>query len=459
MVDYENPYQDKIDKDEKNLIKLRAGTVNQQLIDAAYLGARQEPTETQVWLNAAESGITSFTEAIARGKIAREFEIDKMNGQIDSQIDTLNTTGYSLGSKYYEAANTYTKGLREEYLAAEGDPEKQNQIKMELNLASQSIAGTKDAIEKLGIAWNPENPDESDLERSGLTPEQLRIIEVVTDKDGAYAVWDNDKNTFVWKDPTNGKTYTIEDINKIQNLASRDFEGKEEYIKDEQLQAENGLLFKEDGTGEAFNSRKQTFTNEKRITKQNINFYINGDFTNDGTPSFKDEFQNHPDFDLTKEDNVIFKALEASGKYPDRPGSPEGFDLTDMPDPSPEIPGYSPDDLVKLAENVYNAVTDETADGYDFKITKSLVAEYMTLRQKNAFYGGNVSKIEEIDPEDYDDIDNYIADGGNIGYANKVMGYTWVPPNPNGKNRKEKRGYWNIDPSKGFKAKFSGIVL
>ena len=113
MVDYENPYQDKIDKDKENLIKLRAGTANQQLMNAAYLGARQEPPAVMTWMNAAESGLTSFTEAIDKSKKARQAEVDKMNGDIDTQIDTLTTTGFSLGETYYGAANEYTKQLRE----------------------------------------------------------------------------------------------------------------------------------------------------------------------------------------------------------------------------------------------------------------------------------------------------------------------------------------------------------
>ena len=102
---------------------------------------------------------------------------------------------------------------------------------MELNIASESIAGTKTAIEELGIAWGA-NEDESDLERSGLDPDQLNIIKVVTDDKNA--VWDYEKNTFVWKDPISGETYTIEDIQKIQKFASKDHVGKEAYIKYEQ---------------------------------------------------------------------------------------------------------------------------------------------------------------------------------------------------------------------------------
>mgnify|MGYP003153119153 FL=1 len=178
MVDYENPYQDKIDK-EKDIVKLRAGTANQQLMNAAYLGARQEPPAVMTWMNAAESGLTSFTEAINESKKARQTEIDGMNANIDAQIETLNTTGFSLGKTYYSAANTYTKGLREKYLAAEGNPELQNEIKMELNIASQNIGNTKTAIEDIATAWGT-NPDESTLERSGLNPKQLNIIKTVT---------------------------------------------------------------------------------------------------------------------------------------------------------------------------------------------------------------------------------------------------------------------------------------
>ena len=93
-----------------------------------------------------------------------------------------------------------------------------------------------------------------------------------------------------------------------------------------------------------------------------------------------------------------------------------------MPDPTPDIPGYSPDDLVKLAENVYNAVTDENTDGYDFNVTKSLVAEYMTLRQKQKFYG---DKDLNLIPSDYDSDEEFKNAGGSMGYA-KSQGWDYV---------------------------------
>ena len=105
--EYENPYRDKIKKDEENLAQLRAGTANQQLIDAAYLGARNEPPAVMTWMNAAESGLTSFTEAIDKSKKARQAEVDKMNGDIDTQIDTLTTAGFSLGETYYISKYRY----------------------------------------------------------------------------------------------------------------------------------------------------------------------------------------------------------------------------------------------------------------------------------------------------------------------------------------------------------------
>ena len=187
MAETENPYQDKIDKDKKNLIKLRVGSANQQAINAAYLGARREPPAVTTWMNAAESGLTSFTEAIDKSKKARQAEIDKMNGDIDAQIDTLTTAGFSLGEKYYGAANEYTKKLRERYLAEEGNPEAQNKIKMELNVASQSMKSTQDTIQEISDAWGV-NEDESTLERSGLNPAEKNIIKTVTNDDNA--VWD-----------------------------------------------------------------------------------------------------------------------------------------------------------------------------------------------------------------------------------------------------------------------------
>tara|TARA_R100001082_G_C4366042_1_gene161975 strand:+ start:3617 stop:4996 length:1380 start_codon:yes stop_codon:yes gene_type:complete len=459
MAETNNPYQDKIDKDIKNLVKLKAGTANQQLINAAYLGARQEPPAAMDWLNAAQSGLTSFTTALAEGKAARQKEIDVMNGDIDSQIDTLITSGFSLGENYYSAANEYTKQLREKFLAAEGDPELQNKIKMELNVASQSIAGTKTAIEEIATAWGT-NPDESDLERNGLSPKQLDIIKTVTAPNGANAIWDYNKNTFVWQDPNDpSKIYTVKDVQDIQKQYSRDYAGKERYIKDEQAEREFGLAYKQGEQGaEAFNFEKKLLNNEKRITKENVNFYINGDFTNDGTPNFKETFKNHPDFDLTKEGNPISKALTESGKYLDRPGSPKGFDLTDMPDPTPSDGVYTEDDLLKLRNDVYNAVTDPDANGYNFEITKKLIAEYMTLRQESNFYGGKKSDLVKIDPRNYKDLDSFKDAGGNVGFA-KANGYRYQKEVKNARGKVTTKAGWIYEPQNDLHNAFVGTVL
>ena len=459
MAETNNPYQDKIDKDRKNLIKLRAGTANQQLINAAYLGARQEPPAVVDWLNAAESGLTSFTTALERSKAARQEEIDAMNGDIDSQIDTLTTAGFSLGENYYSAANEYTKQLRAEYLENEGNPEAQNKIKMELNVASQSIGNTKTAIEEIATAWGA-NPDESDLERSGLSKRQLDIIKTITAPNGANAIWDYDENTFVWEDPNSGEIYKIKDIQDIQKLASRDFVGKEEYIKYEQSQAENGMLFHEDGTGEAFNPRKEMFANQKRITKENLHFYINGDFTGDGTPSFKDELPNHPDFRWDAKNNPIFDALakvtmpDGSLKYPDIDGK-DGFDIKDLATEADMADGVFSDEEKQAAmKKVYDAITDPTAVGFDFNITKNLIAEYMTLRQEKQFYG---DRNLDLIPSDFDSDTEFVEAGGSLGYA-KSQGWKYVEKKQKvGKGKDavmksympEKQYEWKLDPQRG----------
>jgi len=425
-----NPYQDKIDKDNdrKTLAKLKAGTANQQLINAAYLGARQEPPAVMDWLNAAQSGFTSFTTALERGKAARQKEIDAMSGDIDSQIDNLTTTGFSLGENYYGVANEYTKQLREKYLENEGNPEAQNKIKMELNVASQNIGNTKTAIEEISTAWGA-NPDESDLERSGLSPEQLNIIKTVTAPDGKHAIWIPGENTFGWQDPNDpSKIYTVKDIQDIQKLASRDFVGKEEYIKYEQAKAEAGVTFHEDGTGEAFNPRKEMFANQKRITKENVNFYINGDFTNDGTPSFKDELPNHPDFRWDAKNNPIFDALakvtmpDGSLKYRDVDGK-DGFDIKDLATEADMADGvFSNEEKQAAMKKVHDAITDPNAVGFDFDVTKNLIAEYMTLRQEKQFYG---DRNLGLDPRDFDSDTAFVEAGGSLGYA-KSQGWKYV---------------------------------
>ena len=464
MAETENPYQDKINKDKKNLVQLKVGTANQQLINAAYLGARKEPPAVVTWMNAAESGLTSFTEAIDKSKKIKQAKTDEMNGKIDSQIDTLTTTGFSLGKTYYSAANDYTKKKRQEYLEAEGNPELQNQIKMELNVASQNIGTTKQTIEDIATAWGASD-EESTLVRSGLSDKQNDIIDTVTND--ANAVWSDEENTFVWKSPLTGETYTAKQINDIQKIASRDYEGQKTYIDDESTIGDEGNKYKNGLGGSAFNANTRTHSNLKRINKDNINFFVNGDFTNDGTKTFAEELPNHPAFKWDAENNPIFDALakvtmpDGSLKYPDKPDTPEGFDIEDLATEADMADGvFSAEERQAAMVKVYDAITNKDTPGYDFNVTKSLVGEYMTLRQEKKFYGNSVKKIQSLDPRKYTGIDamnDYINAGGNIGYAEEVMGYSYKKPNPNGKTSLERKGGWMEDKNKSsyFNSKFT----
>ena len=408
MPETDNPYQDKIDRDKKNLVQLRAGTANQQLMDAAYLGARQEPPAVMTWMNAAESGLTSFTEAIDESRKARQVELDEMNGKIDAQIETLNTAGYSLGKKYYEEANTFTKKLRERYLAAEGNTELQNTIKMELNIASQNIQTTKQTIEDLGVAWEAD-----DIEKSALSPAEQRIMEVAMDPDGKYALWIQGENTFGWADPgPPRKIYTLKQVQDIQNLTTKDHAAKKEFIEYESKIAENSHEFEVNGKGNPFNEKTETFNNEKRITKENVRFFINGDFTGDGTESFSKILIDHPEW---KDDifNTLSENPEAVKKYD-----------TDK-DGVVELEDFEGVDQTAQMELVYNAITDTGAVGFNFDVTKKLIAEYMTLRAKEKFYGGTVKfdKMKLKEPENYTSWKEYVDAGGNMGYAQQVLGW------------------------------------
>tara|TARA_R110001632_G_scaffold24156_1_gene67666 strand:- start:38 stop:1441 length:1404 start_codon:yes stop_codon:yes gene_type:complete len=459
MVEYENPYQDKINNDKKNLVQLKAGTANQQLINAAYLGARKEPPAVATWMNAAESGVTSFTEALDKSNKIKQAKKDEINGRIDSQIETLTTTGFSLGKTYYSAANEYTKKKRQEYLAAEGNPELQNQIKMELNVASQNIGTTKQAIEDIATAWGVSD-EESTLVRSGLSDKQNDIIDTVTND--ANAVWSDEENTFVWKNPLTEETYTAKQINDIQKIASRDYEGQKTYIDDEVKTSDQGNDYRNGKGGNAFNANMQTHSNLKRINKDNINFFVNGDFTNDGTPTFKEELPNHPAFRWDAENNPIFDALSKATlkngepRYPDLDGDPNNFTIDDLPDPTPDD-GFTNADKAAAMAQVYNAITDKDAPGYDFNVTKGLIGEYMTLRQEKKFYGGkSTAELKGILPTDYGTTEAYIKAGGNIGYAQEVMGYTWNTDikNRKGKSTTPKTEGWDIDENKEFQQNF-----
>lgn len=453
MVEYENPYQDKIDKDEKNLVKLKAGTANQQLINAAYLGARQESSEVMTWMNAAESGITSFTKAIGESRKIKQAKLDEMNGKIDDQIETLSAAGYSLGKNYYAKANEYTKKLRERYLAEEGNAEAQNLIKMELNVASQNIGATKQTIEQIATAW-----ESDDIEKLALSEDEQKIMNIAMDPNGAHAVWIEGENTFGWRDPDDHtKIYTLKQIQDIQNLASKDYVAKEANIKYEQQMVSDGVKYRTDGTGAGFDNIKQMHANKTAITKDNIRFFINGDFTGDGTPSFKDEVINHPEWD-----NKIFEHLTENAL--------ETYDTDN--DGDVDINDFAGASRALQMEKVYNAITtpgtkENPQPGYDFDVTQGLIAEYMTLRQKKAFYEG--SKLDAngnpmLTPKDYASTVNndnfrdkdFAAAGGNIGYM-KSLGWQKIEQfEGTGKNKEpfNPRQYkWEINPMSSFTSK------
>jgi len=452
--EYTNPYQDKIDKDKKNLTKLKAGTANQQLINAAYTGARQSHPAVLDWLDYADTGLASFTTAFDGIKKIKQAQEDQLNSQLDTKVNEMITNGFSLGTNYYDQANVYTKELRERFLAAEGNPEEQQKIKMELNLASQSIANTKQSIQDLATAWGT-NPEDSDLERGGLNEDQKRVVETVFNEENAY--WDQEKRSFRWRDPNDpSKTYGVEEIQKIHDLASKDFVTKEQYVKDELAERQLGIDYKQGNSDQGFDFENKMFNNESRINKKNITFLINGDFTNDGTPPFKDEIAKHPDFAWDNVNNPIFNALskqvnyDGSLKYP--PGDDGIFDINDLPDPTPEDGVFTNADKANAMAIVYDAIVNPSNGNYDFNTTKTLIAEYMTLRQEEKFYGGTKSDLAKIKPNEkdgnewkYKSVEEYIAAGGNIGYA-KDNGWTWLPEIKNDKGKVTRKAGWDYNP-------------
>ena len=454
--EYTNPYQDNINTDKKNLTKLKAGTANQQLINAAYTGARQSHPAVLDWLDYADTGLASFTTAFDGIKKIKQAQEDQLNSQLDTKVNEMITNGFSLGTNYYDQANVYTKELRERFLAAEGNPEEQQKIKMELNLASQSIANTKQSIQDLATAWGT-NPEDSDLERGGLNEDQKRVVETVFNEENAY--WDQEKRSFRWRDPNDpSKTYGVEEIQKIHDLASKDFVTKEQYVKDELAERQLGIDYKLGNSDQRFDFENKMFNNESRINKKNITFLINGDFTNDGTPPFKDEIAKHPDFAWDNVNNPIFDALskqlnkDGTLKYPNWEDDGE-FNIHDLANEEDMADGvFSDEEKANAMALVYDAITNPGNGNYDFNTTKTLIAEYMTLRQEEKFYGGTKSDLAKIEPNKkdgnewkYKSVEEYIAAGGNIGFA-KDNGWTWLPEIKNDKGKVTRKAGWDYNP-------------
>jgi len=396
-----------------------------RLIKGAYLSARADAPDYS-WMNAVSSGINAFGEEMETKKANKEAEHKEIMGQIQTNVDDIYAAGGSMPQEYFDQAFTYTEQLREEYFEAvqSGDVKKQHQIKAKLNTFSTGIQNTKTSLEegatliKDGMLINSE----------GLTPEQKNIMNSI--KKGT-AELDMESGSYKWRavdvngEPIldeNGqqKYYTEEDYDKA--LVMRDDVNKEAYLSANKTTVEGGDSWR-NGEGPEFDSETNRKANIKIIEasiKENkfgsMQSMIWDDIT--GFGSFAETIETHPEFvkyfdedleyfnmkdgltnnaaiglyDKDKDGHVSYADFIDANSYPQYDLDGNGFVSDDELNTVYENDPTVRETITKLAkEKIKHAILNPAKGQED--LTKGMLADFMTNRQKQMFYGNKTTTL------------------------------------------------------------------
>ena len=464
-----------------------------RLIKGAYLSARADAPDYS-WMNVVGSGVKSFKEQVDGAKANKTAEREKTIAGIQTTVDSIYETGGSLPQGYFDQAFNYTEQLREEYIAAveSGDVKAQHQIKGKLNGFSTSIQTTKTSLTSGAELWK----DSSLIDESGMTDYQLAVNASFKEENAQLI-----EGVYQWKnvnhDPSNPKSkefFTLDDYKEA--LPLRDDVNKEVYLSSNKkvLDARQKWL---DGEGGEFDLQTQLDANTKIIDQSikevgSMQSMVHDNITGQGSfaSSLKDnpEFQsifdviNNKDglknqtaialYDTNNDGTVDFRDYidyedpsmrSYLNKYFDEQGSIEFSDgiseeerafmrtpefleeITEMME-TEEYGGFKSDIETLAKENLSNAILDKSNDNYNEDVTKSLLAGFMTNRQRQMFYGkdgdmyksmvpnpGGRRKDSEnyyrkgklvINGETITSLDQYKKMGGSYQYL-KDVGYTW----------------------------------
>jgi Ca2+-binding EF-hand superfamily protein len=396
-----------------------------RLIKGAYLSARADAPDYS-WMNAVSSGINAFGEEMETKKANKKAEHDEIMGQIQTNVDEIYAAGGSMPQEYFDQAFTYTEQLREEYFEAvqSGDVKKQHQIKAKLNTFSTGIQNTKKSLEEGATLIK----DDMLINSEGLTPEQKNIMNSI--KKGT-AELDMESGSYKWRavdvngEPIldeNGqqKYYTEEDYDGA--LVMRDDVNKEAYLSANKTHVEGGDSWR-NGEGPEFDNETSRKANIKIIEasiKENkfgsMQSMIWDDIT--GFGSFAETIETHPEFvkyfdedlehfnmkdgltnnaaiglyDKDKDGHVSYADFIDADSYPQYDLDGNGFVSDDELNTVYENDPTARETVTKLAKEKIKHALLNPAKGQE-ELTKSMLADFMTNRQSQMFYGNKTTTL------------------------------------------------------------------
>ena len=457
-------------------------SMQEQLLAGAYNIARANAPDYST-LNLIGKGIESFSNEMETRRANAKAEKDLIIGKIDGIVDKIYENGGSMPQNYYDQAYEYTEKLRNEYIIAEetGDKKRAAQIRGQLNTFSTAIQTTKKSLEQYGETWR----EDALIPKENLTRRQRNILTSFTE---GNAILDEETGVFKWEnknynpnDPNSGPEFVTEkDLDKA--LPLRDDITKETYLKNNVTILNNREAWL-NGKGSDFDYRSNYNTNmtliNNSIKENGIQSLLYDDVTGQG--SFASTFDTkdaHPEYlsffetMMTEDGLKNVKAFALYDKSGDNVIGYEDF----IPDMS-VLPGYSEMDTDgkagisnaelmaaiqkdnkaggNLEQTIKNLVAPKIKDAllnidnpsYDENITKRLLNDFLTNRQRQMFYGGDSETYKTLvpnpggksaDSENYyrkgklyingDEItslEQYKEMGGSYTYL-KDQGYAWV---------------------------------
>jgi len=417
--------------------------MDDRLIKGAYISARAQAPDYG-WMNLIGGGIQSFKAEVDAQNTLKKTERDGQLSKIGAIVDNIYETGGGLDEVYFNQAYDYTEDLREQYIAAldAGDTKMQHQIKGKLNLFSTSIQTLKtDLTESAGL-WN----DKALVNTDGMTQLQLDInsslksSQVMLGEDGVYK-WRNEKHNPT--DPNSKEFFTQEDLKNA--LPLKDEENKKNYLDFNKKIIDAGENYR-DGDGIDFDFQSQHKNNiallENSVSSTgSMQSMIWDDITGQG--SFVQSLDQHPDF------SNVFDAINNKDGLPnvaaismfDKTGDGvvDFRDFIDFDSPESRVfyseefqkdddPAISEKELELIMgneqaskamldiakEKLRDAITKTDHPNYNQELTQNLVADFLTNRQKQMFYGQDGDKYLEIIPKMNED--GTFATEGNVTY-------------------------------------------
>jgi len=336
-------------------------------------------------------------------------ELEAYENQFSNNVNKITENAGSLGEEYFSLATEEAKKMKEEYMNAvkNEDKETQQKLKMRLQGLSTSIQSLK---ENLTIAAELKNDE---VLSNGRTETDKLISATCTDpanlvhRDGEW-VWKNPKYVEGGDQP---EFFTQDDF--VKSLVQIDEVTSKAYLDYEKTMNTNGYSYVEGTSTTDFDfQRIKTGIQDQFITQDNIMSIMHDDFTKRGmSNTFKANISEHLDNIASKTPN-FYKGLGIDVDGPN--GVPDGI-----------IDEYDYDMVGEDKKRIIDAITNKNSKyGFDYEMSKSIVADWLTLQAQKKFYG---DANPDLVPNDGETVAEFKKRGGIVGrYLNNPQaGVVW----------------------------------